>query len=161
MTISLLICAVAYLAPLPSPEIICAAAPELDRISQEQDVPWEVLLALGYHESRWTLDARNPKTGALGLFQQIPRWSPLGASDLVTLAGALDGLNHTLSWIRSFERSGGSVSAVLCTYGSGRAAWCARQGTRGSTYSRTVERLAGPLILLGRMLESQPETEHY
>ncbi len=161
MTVSTLICVVALLAPLPNPHLICEAGDELDRIAQEQDIPWEILLAIGYHESRWTLDARNPNTGALGIFQQIPRWSPVGRRDLVTLAGALDALTHTLSWIRSFERCGGSVPAVLCTYGSGQSVWCAERGLRGSSYSRTVERIAGSLVLLGRMIDPSPMSEYY
>ncbi|MBB77366.1 MAG: hypothetical protein CMJ75_22910 [Planctomycetaceae bacterium] len=161
MEIPTLICVVALLAPVHNAQTICEASQEIDRIAWEQSIPWEVLIAQGIHESRWTTTAINPKTGALGVFQQMPQWSPIGRQDLLTLQGSLDGLTHTLNWIRKWPRAGGSIPSILCVYGSGKSQWCEAQGLRGSQYSRTVERLAGPLVLLSRMLDPYPESLHF
>ena len=149
-----LICAVAIAASVHNANVVCQAEEELYRIAEDHDIPWEVLVAIGIHESRWTVSAVNPKTGARGIFQQIPRWSPLGWRDLSTLQGSLDGLWHTLDWIRSWPRAGQTIPEILCTYGTGKARWC-QSRMSGNQYSRVVERISGELFLLSAMMEER------
>lgn len=153
------ICMVVLIAQIHNAPVICEAADELERIADEQDLPWQILVAIGIHESRWTITAHNRRSGARGVFQQIPYWSPLGWRDLMTLEGALDGLWHSLDRIRKWPRAGQSIPELLCTYGTGKSKLCDQIGLRGISYSRTVERLSGELFLVSAMLGGDHELE--
>ncbi len=144
------LCMAVLLAGIPIGPRVCELADEVLDAADIMSVAPALIVAIGHHESRWTPTVVNPKSGACGLFQQIPRWSPYSCRELMDPPTAFDGLILTWKWLERWPRIGGSIPEMLCGYSAGPK-HC-RVWPRGTSYSRTVERIAGGIILAERLL---------
>lgn len=115
------------LAPEPKDAVLVEAM----RIAAEHaGMPYEVLRAVAYHESRYQPDARNERTGASGAFQLLPATAAGLGVDPFNPAQAADGAARLLSrWRRKYR---GSWPHALAAYVWGPAR-VDRAGGYGST----------------------------
>ncbi len=84
-------------------------------------LPEEVLLAIGYHESRYASDARSREPGArwsCGPMTPEPHTEPCAWYELTALGGYLLGARHLRAWV---DACGGDLTCGLRSYVGGYA----------------------------------------
>ena len=92
--------------------------------AQEAGVPADLLMAIGYHESRWRSDVVS-SAGAIGIGQLMPRTAAWVARDLMGEPNldprrATDNIRMSARLMRYLvDRAGGDVNTALAMYAQG------------------------------------------
>jgi len=156
------ICLTAYALGFANAEEVCRQSDTVVQLSQQYEMPPELIVSLVYHESRWNPHARS-RAGACGLTQVIPRWTrnpkvsckQLKDDPVLSLRTGVKMLNNLL---RSRRYASGNIKVALCMYNAGPSR-CRHNSVkwRGNFYARRV--LKTSKKFRDKMLTFDPETE--
>ena len=156
------VCLTAYAFGFANAEEVCKQSDTIVELSQQYEIPPELIVSLVYHESRWNPRARS-RAGACGLTQVIPRWtrnprvscSKLKNDPVLSLRTGIKMLNNLL---QSKRYANGNIKVALCMYNAGPSR-CRYSGVgvRGNSYARRV--LKTSKKFRNKMLAFDPEAE--
>ena len=156
------ICLTAYALGFANAEEVCKQSDAVVELSQQYEIPPELIVSLVYHESRWNPHARS-RAGACGLTQVIPRWTraPRVSCNKLKNDPTLSlrtGVGMLSNLLRSRRYADGNIKVALCMYNAGPRQ-CRHNSVkrRGNSYARKV--LKTSKKFRDKMLTFDPESE--